>query len=91
VTDEKLGHVNPFHGHDHSDSDSNISDFSDSSFDDYHDSVNDVSTLSIDFDNKPLPPTPHKNHPQVSLVVNIPVIVLKVQVLEGSDCVIEMN
>ncbi|XP_052821087.1 rho guanine nucleotide exchange factor 10-like protein isoform X2 [Mya arenaria] len=64
VTEELLGQVNPFNIHDHSDSASNISDFTDSTFDsDLSDAENREDNISEDYDpNRPLPPKPQKAH-----------------------------
>ena len=59
--------MNPFNVHDDTDSDSNISYFSDSSFDsDFTDEEHEPNA-TLEFDpNKPLPPKPNKTAHQVS-------------------------
>ncbi|KAH3821319.1 hypothetical protein DPMN_123082, partial [Dreissena polymorpha] len=61
VTEEQLGDVTPFALPHSYDSDSNISDFSDSTFDSFDEPEHDEG--SVEFDpNKPLPAEPKKNH-----------------------------
>lgn len=70
-TDDNIAHVNPFNIHEESDSDSNISYFSDSSFlSDYTDEEQGNEPDAIeDFDpDKPLPPVPQKTAHQVNSV-----------------------